>query len=486
MRTKSWFRLGASGAVLALLASCAVRNESAEPVLRQSLQAMGGASLKTLAYSASGTGTTFGQAWVPGHEWPRITIPSFSRQIDYENAAMREDSVRVRAEPNGGGALPLMGTGEQRATGLVRGQYAWNLVGPAPVPAPVALEQRIHDLWTTPHGVLQAALRNGATVRADGGASLVSFTQPGWYRATVRIGANGLVERIDSVHPHPVSGDTTVITEYSGYRDHGGVKFPSRIVQQQGGSPVYDLQVTEVRPNAAVAIELPPAVQSFTERVATEKVADGVWYLAGGSHHSVLIEMRDHLILVESPLYDGRALAVIAEARRLVPGKPIRYVVNSHHHFDHTGGLRAAASEGATLVVSEQARPWFEQAFGIPNAIRPDALQRSGRRASFLGVGTTARQLGDDARPVEVHQIADSIHARGFLMVWLPRERLLVEADAFTPGAPGSAPPNPPNLNNVNLAQNIDRLRFNVDRILPLHGRIVPLAELHRVIGRGG
>jgi glyoxylase-like metal-dependent hydrolase (beta-lactamase superfamily II) len=485
MRWSPEFRVGSAFiAAVVLLGACAAPSESADPLLRQSLRSMGGESLRTLRYAASGTGTTFGQAWVPGTQWPRITVPSFTRVIDYDNAAMREDSIRVRAEPNGGGALPLMGTGEQRVSGLVRGDYAWNLVGPAPVPAPVALDGRIHDLWTTPHGVLRSALRNQATMRRDGAASVVSFAEPGRFRATVRIGADGLVEQVDSVHPHPVMGDTQVTTVYSGYRDHGGVKFPSRIRQQQGGHEVYDLTVTEVQPHAPAAIELPALVQAFAERVAAEKVAEGVWHLAGGSHNSVLIEMSDYLLLVESPLYDGRALAVIAEARRLAPGKPIRYVVNSHHHFDHAGGLRTAASTGATLVVSEQARPWFERAFATPNRIRPDALAQSGRTPALTGV-SGSRSLGDASRPVQVFLIDGSIHAQGFLMVWLPRERLLIQADAFTPGAPGSAPPSPANLNNVNLAQNIDRLRLDVDRILPLHGRVVPLAELHRMIGRG-
>ena len=71
--------------------------------------------------------------------------------------------------------------------------------------------------------------------------------------------------------------------------------------------------------------------------------------------------MSDHLVVVESPLYDGRALPMLAQAKALAPGKTIRYVINSHHHFDHAGGLRAAASEGAMLVTSELARPYFER-----------------------------------------------------------------------------------------------------------------------------
>jgi glyoxylase-like metal-dependent hydrolase (beta-lactamase superfamily II) len=460
----------------ALLAACAHRDDPGT-VLRQADQAMGGTQLKTLRYAGSGTGATFGQAYLPGTAWPRIAIPTYTRWIDYDNAALREDSVRTRAEPNGGGALPLMGTGEQRVSAWVRGEQAWNMTGPAPAAAPVALDGRIHDLWTTPHGVIKAALRNGATVRSEGGMSVVSFAEPGRYRATAWIDADGLVQRVDSVTPHPVSGDTPVSTTYSGWRDWGGVKFPSRIAQTQSGSPVLDINVTEVQANAPFASEVPALVSAFAERVDSTQVAGGVWHLGGGSHNSVVVEFADHVMLIESPLYDGRAQAVLAEVKRLVPDKPLRYVVNSHHHFDHAGGLRAAAATGATLVVSEPARAWYEQTFATANAIRPDTLAQSGRRPTFEGVSGT-RTFSDGTRTVQVHFIEGSPHAQGFMMAWLPRERLLVEADAFTPGAPNSAPPAQPNALHVNLVTNIQRHGFDVDRILPLHGRVVPFSEL--------
>jgi glyoxylase-like metal-dependent hydrolase (beta-lactamase superfamily II) len=469
-------------AAAVLLAACAHRNDAAT-VLRQADQAMGGTQLKTLRYAATGTGATFGQAWQPGDTWPRINIPTYTRWLDYENAALREDTVRTRAEPNGGGAIPLMGTGEQRVSAWLRGQQAWNMTGPAPAAAPVALDARIHDLWTTPHGVVKAALRHNASLRTSDGLSVVSFSEPGRYRATAWIGADGLVQRVDSVMPHPVTGDTPFSTVYSGWRDFGGVKFPARIVQTQGGAPVLDLTVSEVEPNAPVAIDVPALVSNFTERVESQPVAPGVWFLGGGSHNSVLVEFSDHLMLIESPLYDGRAQAVLAEATRLVPGKPLRYVLNSHHHFDHSGGLRAAAASGATLVVSELARPWFERTFGQPNALRPDALAQSGRRASFVGVDRE-RSFSDATREVQVRYIEGSPHAQGFMLAWLPRERLLVEADAYTPGVPNAPAPARPNALHVNLVENIERLRLDVDRILPLHGRVVPYSELRTAAGR--
>jgi glyoxylase-like metal-dependent hydrolase (beta-lactamase superfamily II) len=169
--------------------------------------------------------------------------------------------------------------------------------------------------------------------------------------------------------------------------------------------------------------------------------------------------MKDHAIVVEAPLNDERATAVIGETRGLVTGKPIRYVINSHHHFDHSVGLRAFAAEGIAVITHETTRAFFE---GVRDK----------------------RVLTDGQRPVEIHPMAGNTHADGMRMVYLPKERLLVPADAYTP-----APPNPPapamvNPLSVNLADNIARLGLGVDRLLPLHGRIVPLAELHKAIGR--
>ena len=474
-----------SAATLGLVSCAGFRTEDAEAVLRRADQAMGGSDLKSIRYAGSGTGGTFGQAYRPGEAWPKLNVSSYARLADYENSALRDEAARSRAEPTGGGALPPMGVGEQRTTFLLRGTDAWNLVGPAPVPAPIAVKARIHDLWTTPHGVIKAALRNKGTlaVRSDSGKSVISFTEAGYFTATAWINADNLVERIDSRVPNPVLGDTAVETIFSDYRDFAGVKFPTRIRQLQGGFPVLDLEVKEVQPNTPSGIEVPDLVKAAVQRVTAEKAADGVWYLAGESHHSVAIEMSDHVIVVESPLFDGRAGAMLAEVKKLVPGKPIRYVINSHHHFDHAGGLRSAAAEGITLVVSEPARAWFERVLANPNRISPDAFEKSGRKATIIGVDGK-RVLTDGARTVEIYAIEGSVHAQGFLMVYLPKEKLLIEADEYTPGPPKAAPPAKPNANNVNLVQNIERLKLAVDRILPLHGRIVPLAELYAAIGR--
>lgn len=478
--------VAAAVTVLGLAACASMNNDDAATVLRRTDQAMGGTALKTLRYAGAGTGTTFGQAYQPGRAWPRITYSSYSRVMDYDNAAFREDAARSRAEVNGGGGVPLMGTGEQRTSGWLRGDVAWNMAGTTASPALLAVDGRIHDLWTTPHGAIKAALRNQATVvvrDASRGETGVAFAVPGRFSATVWINADNLVERIDSRQPNPVMGDIDVMTTYSDYKDFGGVKFPMRIRQSQGGFPVLDLQVSEVQVNMPAGIDVPANVVGATERVTVEAAAPGVWFLAGGSHNSVAIEMRDHLIVVESPLYDGRALPMLEQARKLAPGKEIRYVINSHHHFDHSGGLRTAASQGITLVTSEAARPYFEATLANPSRISPDAFEKSGRKAVVTGVDGK-RVFNDGVRNVEVYYIESSVHAQGFMMVYLPAEKLLIEADGYTPGPPNAPPPAQANANNVNLADNLTRLKLDVDRILPLHGRMTSMRELNAMIGK--
>ncbi len=471
------------------LASCATTPPplDAAAVISKANAAIGADATQSLRFAATGTGTTYGQAFVPNFQWPRLNYSSFSRHYDFASGGMREEFARSRAEPNGGGGIPLIGEGEQRAIAMVQGELAWNMAGPAQVPAPVALDTRIHDLWTSPHGVLKAAAKNkaSATSISEGGQaySVLSFSEPGRFTAKAFINAQGLVEKVESRLPHPVMGESAVVTTYSDYRQHGSAQFPMRIRQTQEGVNTLDLQVSEVQVNAPVAIAATDLLRSFVERATSEQAAPGVWFIAGGSHNSVAIEMRDHIVLVESPLYDGRAAAVIAETRRVIPGKPIRFMVNSHHHFDHSGGVRAAASEGATIISSAAGVPFFNQALANASTIRPDMLAKSGKKGSVEGV-SGKRTLTDGSRQVELHLITDSVHAEGFVMVYLPQERLLIQADAFTPGAPNSAPPAKPNGNHLNLIANIEKLSLKVDRILPLHGRIVPLAELYTTAGK--
>jgi glyoxylase-like metal-dependent hydrolase (beta-lactamase superfamily II) len=342
-------------------------------------------------------------------------------------------------------------------------------------------------LWITPHGVIKAAMANKAKLSFEtkGGKSmaLVKFTQPGKFVATAYINEAYLVERVESRLPDPVMGEVSSTTVYSEYRDIGGVKFPGRISQSQGGHPTLEVIVKDVKPNAPADIQVPDAVAKATERVTADKVADGVWFIAGGSHNSVAIEMKDHMVVVEAPLNDGRSGPVLAEVKKLAPGKPIRFVINSHSHFDHTGGIRTAAAEGATIVTQAGNKAFFAKNLATKNTINPDMLTKSGKKAKIVTVGDKM-EMSDGTRKLELHRIKDGDHNDTFLMVYMPKEKILIEADVFTPGPPGSKPPATPNGNNLALVANVDRLKLNVDKILPLHGRVVPGEDMYTVVGK--
>ena len=287
------------------------------------------------------------------------------------------------------------------------------------------------------------------------------------------IDAQSQVEKVQTWIDNPVLGDTLVETTYSDYKDFGGVMFPGRIVRTQGVHPVLDITVSEVKLNPAVdsagagsgeELHAAPPTQ-----VNVQKLADGVYYLTGAAAHTIAIDQSDHIVAVEAPANEARSQAVIAKIKETIPNKPIRYVINSHVHFDHSGGLRTYVDEGATVVTHQINRPYYEQAWAAPRTLNPDRLAQSKKEAKFETV-TDKHVLTDKNRNIEIHLIANSGHNDGFLMVYLPKEKILIEGDAFTPGAADAPPPAVPNPYTVNLHENIVRLKLDVRQIAALHG----------------
>jgi glyoxylase-like metal-dependent hydrolase (beta-lactamase superfamily II) len=465
----------------------AIVNAQADTLLQRVADGINVGEIKTLQYTGNGTMFALGQNFTPIGPLPRYYVKSFTRIIDFNNAAMRDEVVRMQGEnpPRGGGGQPL--AGEQRLVGFVHGDYAWNEAGKEMAPRTWEATERQHQIWVTPQGFVRAALAHETSTRAqtvDGRKmTVISFTVKGKMKADAYVNDENLIERIESWYGHPVSGDTKVDTRYSGYRDFAGIKFPAKIVQYQDGNPTLDLDITAVRVNQPVNIQTPENVRTNPAPVKVEKAADGVWYITGGSHHSALVEMKDYLIVIEGPQGDERAAAVIAEAKKTVPGKPIRYLVNTHHHFDHSSGVRGFALEGATIVTHEINRAYFERAAANTRNFSPDRLAKSGKKPVFQAMGDNM-VLTDGNRSVELYQIVGNLHHQGLVMAYLRKEKILIEADAFTPGPAGAEPPKVANPFSVNLEAQVQRLRLDVERILPLHGRIVPYSELLAAIGK--
>jgi glyoxylase-like metal-dependent hydrolase (beta-lactamase superfamily II) len=286
--------------------------------------------------------------------------------------------------------------------------------------------------------------------------------------------------------PNPVLGDMPVETLYGGYKDFSGVKFPTTIVQKQGGYPVFDLTVTDVRPNAPLDLSVPDVVREAKlppVMVETQKLADGLWWVGGGTHHSVVVEYPNYVTVIEGPLSEERLLAVIAEVKKLVPNKPVKYLVNTHQHFDHAGGIRTYVAEGATIITNAMYKPYYEQTFKAPRTLAPDRLSQNPKKAEFVTV-KDKYVLADGGRTIEIYHVDGDNHNQGMLMVYLPKEKVLVEADDFTPPAPNGPPPAPRALGfTKNLYGDIQRLKLDVTTIAPLHGFVVPFAELQKIAG---
>ena len=437
--------------------------QDAKTALEAAAKAMGAGDLKSIEYAGSGASFTLGQNVSPAVPWPRVEVKSYRRAIDYATPASREEITRPQ------------GTAVQ----LVAGNTAWNMAGNNPAPAPTAVVERLTQVWLTPHGFLKGALANNATAKssAAGGRKVttISFLAHGKQRVSGVLNDQNLVEKVETTIANPVLGDMPVEVLYSEYRDFGGVKFPGKIVQRAGGFPTLELTVNEVRPNAAVKIDPPQAMRGATAppiRVETAKLAEGVWYLTGGSHHSLAVEFKDHVTVIEGPLNDDRSRAVMAEVKKTVPSKPIRYLINTHHHFDHSGGLRAYVEEGVKIVTHKINQPFYAKAFG------------GGKRKPSLVTFTGKRVFTDGTQTLELHHIQGNPHNEGILMAYFPKHKLLAEVDVYTPAAPNAPAPATPSPASVNLYENIQRLKLDVAQIAALHGRAVPLAELEKAIGK--
>ena len=464
--------------VLALAAGIGSAQD-AKAVLQKATQAMG--DVKSIQFSGTGHLSAVGQAWNPTSPWPETIVKSYTKTIDYASQSSREELVRNEGDPPAkGGAAPF--GGDQRQVNFVSGQYAWNQPGNAPAPAVAAAEERQLQIWLTPHGFLNGAMQNNATAKKSKGGTDVTFTAMNKFKVTGTIDSQGMVTKTGTKIANPVLGDMLVETDYSGYKDFGGVKFPTTIVQKQGGHPLLDLAVTDVKSNVPLNVTVPDAVKNAKLPpvvVTSQKLGDGLWWLGGGSHNSVVVEYPTYITVIESPLNEERAKAVIAEAKKLVPNKPIKYLVNTHNHFDHTGGVRTFIAEGATVITNAMNKPYYEQIFKAPHTLEPDELSKGPKKATYITV-KDKYVLSDGGREIDILHMENDNHNEGMLLVYIPKEKVLVEADEFTPPAPNATPAPRALSFTRNLEANVERLKLDIVTIAPLHGVVVPIAELKK------
>lgn len=367
-----------AGLALAALVVWSTSAQDGKAVIGNASRAMGVDTLKTVEYSATGYDFALGQAPNPSSPWPKFVNKSYTRAINFETPASRVERVRVQGEnpPRGGGQQPIVGDQPVSQTIIVTANTPW--------------AQQL-EILMTPHGFLRAAAARNATVEAKtvAGKKYNVITFIGDNKANVNgyVNDRNLVERVETWIDNAFFGDMLVEAIYSDYKDAGGVQFPMHIVQKQGGYPTFDLTVTDVKANAAVSIQPAQgrggagaaAAAAGASSVPSEKLSDGVYLITGG-YAAIAVDFKDHITIVESGQSEARGLAVIAEAKRLIPNKPVKYVINTHSHIDHSSGLRAVVAEGATILTHQVNKAYLERILSLPHTLNPDNAQQNGKK----------------------------------------------------------------------------------------------------------
>jgi len=473
----------AAGVALAVATSgCAP-----QPRLEAAAEAMGAAELNSIQYSGNGTHYAFGQAYEPGGRWPRFVAKTYTMAVDYQAPAMRLEMLRAQGEdpPRGGGAQPF--AVEQRTIQVVSGTSAWTEGGQQPAPNPAAVGDRLRALWATPHGIIKAATAAGAAANEAGVITLQVEGRE--VRATLN--EQNQVARVEYQSVNSVVGDYPVEITYSDYAQFGNIMFPRRIVQKEDGFDTLDITVTDVQPNAAVSLPVPENVAKVTApppvTAQIEKVSNGLWSINAANTRSLAVEFRDHIGILEGPTSDARSAAANEVVRKTIPNKPIRYVVNTHAHYDHAGGLRQYVAEGITVITHESNKAFLEKAWARPRTLEPDPIANGGKAPVIETVGDK-HVLTDKSRTVELYYHKGNGHHTGTLVAWLPRERILMYGDGYNPPAGDEirTPERGPYY-AIQLVELVEQqLKLNPARIAPVHGRLVPYQNLKVAFGIGG
>ena len=485
MLTRTFF------AAFALATALSTQAQDAKSVIAAASKAMGVEGLNSIRYYGVAQNGNLGQNNNSNQPWPMAGANDYVRAIDFTQPASRATWVNYAVPVTGGAATQT--PGQQVIT-----------------PENMAWAQQL-EIWITPWGFLKGAAANNGTLQASAAGGkpyrVVTFNSPVKspggrpYRVVGYISAQNLVEKVQTWLENPVFSDMLVEADYSHYRDGAnGLKFPAQIVQKRGGWPTFTAYILGAHANPANLQQLltPPAPAGRGGAGAppapaaagptSERLADGV-YRINGAYNSLAIEFADHILLFEpGPQNEARAQAIIAEAKKVIPNKPLRYGVISHHHFDHTSGLPAVVAEGITIVTHEVNKAFLEKALAAPRTLAPDSMSKSGKKPVIEAITGDKRVFQDASRTFEVHLIKGLPHADGLVIGYLPKEKILVYADMFNLPTAAQPVPDPPVIGTMVFLDNIERLKLEPERIMSIHSlnpdRLTNLADIKASLGR--
>jgi glyoxylase-like metal-dependent hydrolase (beta-lactamase superfamily II) len=489
---------------LVLIATCIVcvsgsaMAQDAKAVIASAQKALG--DVRSVTYSGSAKDVAFQQCGAnatammcQGTHDPMRPINNYVRVIDLTAPASRHTGATNNIGP-GGSTTVTPGTFFQQVTPQQ-----------ADVSQPWA---GAVEFYLTPWGFLKGAAEHNATAarrRVDGKNYTVVSWSPAVKAPSGRnyvingyVNDQNIVERVETWVGENIMGDMHILATYTGWKDFGGVTVPSRIVQTRGGLPFFEVTVTAARANPADLATIAPAPAPVAGRggpgggappappalmVTSEKLGEGLYRLTTGpgSYDSLIVEFRDHIMMLEAGQSEARGLAYIAEAKKLIPNKPIRYVVNTHAHADHTGGLPPLVAEGATIVTQKNNEAFLEKALNTPRTLLNDTLAKNPKKARIETV-SDKKVYSDGTRTVELYHVAPVPHSNGLMVAYIPKEKILFQGDFSLP-----APGQPGNDHVKALVPALERIKVvDFDRYINVHTSAEPQtkAELWKAAGR--
>ncbi len=302
-----------------------------------------------------------------------------------------------------------------------------------------------------------------------------------------------LISRLEFTEDRNPYGDLAKDRTFSDYRDVGNIKLPFSEITQEMHEVTQVMEWSEITLNSDLPedrFQIPEELQELAQSLAHSdslpvvptELADGVFFGESVGMNNMWVEFEDFILVAEGPNNEVQSLEVIRQIRETVGDKPIRYLVTSHHHSDHTGGIRTYASEGATIVTHANNEEVIREILTLPHTLRPDRLFESEIEPQIETV-TDRKTITDGTRTVELMYVPNP-HANGFLAIYLPKERLIFESDLFTiqsdtfqiiPEQTGPARVPPEGIDFYNA---VTKARLRVNRIVPGHGRVLEWKEL--------
>jgi glyoxylase-like metal-dependent hydrolase (beta-lactamase superfamily II) len=451
----------------------------AREVLDAALAAAGGRealqSIRDVTRTGKGTAYNQGQSLVPETPYTSRAVDVTS-VVDFSN---RRAATETATTPQG--AIP----GKARTVLAGDSGFAVNLVTNVMTPStPGGLAGQRSAVRRDPAALLLTVASRVETLRSLGEDTfdgrphqVLTFADADGTQITLYVdSATRLVSKYETLGDNAVLGDTLTEVVFSDYRTVGNVKLPYKVVNRTAGETTQELQFSNVQVNAAPAaalFEAPPQPVAGVPTgpagtVTVRKLGDDVYMAEGSSHNSLFVAFADHVVLVEAPLGDERVLAVLAKIAETVPGKPVKYVVPTHHHYDHSGGLRAAVAAGATVLTTPGNKAFVEQMARGTRTIRPDALSRAPRPA-VVETFTGKKVLTDGTRTLELIDIGPNPHVKEAVIAYLPRQRMAFQADLI--GLPAHGPLPPASPATVDFVKKVQQLGLQVDTIIGAHGR---------------